>query len=120
MHSRTRTEAGLRLNINVGIQYRNPGSAATLPADQQFHGGRSYSEDLARAGMALGRHGANGRTDAALASRTIQEELARLKTTLGADRYDRGHFTLAAVLFEQMSMSSELQGFLTLPAYDYI
>jgi malate synthase len=125
VHEGTRTEAGLRLNINVGIQYLESwlGGNGCVPIN-------NLMEDAATAEISRAQvwqwvhHGAkldDGRTvDAALVRNTIREELARLKSTLGPARYDNGHFARAAELFEQMSVSPEFTEFLTLPAYNYI
>jgi malate synthase len=48
----------------------------------------------------------------------LHEELSRLRTSLGAQRYDGGRFAEASRLFDRISTASEFQEFLTLPAYD--
>ena len=51
---------------------------------------------------------------------TIASELQHIRSGLGGARYDRGKFSLAAQLFEQMMLSDSLGDFLTLEAYRYI
>ena len=125
VHSGTRTEAGLRLNINVGIQYLESwlGGNGCVPINNLMED--AATAEISRAQVwQWAHHGAkldDARTvDAPLIRQTIQEELARLKTSLGSARFDRGHFARAAELFEHMSTSPEFTEFLTVPAYEYI
>jgi len=55
-----------------------------------------------------------------LVRQTIQEELAKLREMLGAERFDGGKFDLASELFGQMMTSSTFDEFLTLKAYQYV
>jgi malate synthase len=115
------TEAGLRNNISVGIQYiaswlRGNGAAAVF----------NLMEDTATAEISRSqvwqwiRHGArleDGREATnELALGLQREELAKLRESLGADAYESGRFDEAAALFAEMALSGELVEFLTLPA----
>jgi malate synthase len=119
----TRTEAGLRYNVRVGVQY--------LEAWLQGNGCvplYNLMEDAATAEISRTqvwqwvRHGAlldDGQpVTAERFRRVLGEELAKLRETLGAERYDSGRFKEAASLFDRMSTSAEFNEFLTLPAYD--
>ena len=53
-----------------------------------------------------------------LVERLIAEELVRVREEVGAARFDRGRFEEARTLFAEVATSSELQDFLTVPAYD--
>ena len=119
------TDAGLRLNINVGLQY--------LEAWLRGNGCvpiNNLMEDAATAEISRAqvwqwvRHGAalsDGRTvTPALVVQVMQEELARLKEMLGAKRFESGKFSLAGQLFEKMMTSADFDEFLTLKAYDYV
>src|SRR5439155_3610351 len=101
------TEAGLRLNINVGLQYleawlRGNGCVPIY----------NLMEDAATAEISRSqvwqwvRHQAklaDGRMiTRELVVQTIKQELEKLKGMLGADRFQKGKFDLAASLFEQM------------------
>jgi len=70
------------------------------------------------------RHGAkmsDGRAvTAELVKKTIPEELEKLRSHVGAARYDGGHYALAGRLFEDMMTSEQFPEFLTLVAYDHI
>jgi malate synthase len=117
----TRSEAGLRLNIDVGLQY--------LEAWLKGNGCvpiYNLMEDAATAEISRMqvwqwlRHGAqleNGRTvDSALVERITGEELARLSAAAPA-----GHrFELAGRLFLEMMTAAEPPEFLTSVAYDHL
>ena len=119
------TEKGLRLNIDVGIQYleswlRGSGCVPIY----------NLMEDAATAEISRTQvwqwlhHGAklnDGRTvSLELVRATIVSVLDQLRTQLGPERYDAGKFPLAAQLFEQMMVSDQLGDFLTLAAYKYL
>jgi malate synthase len=125
VHEGTRTEAGLRLNINVGIQYLESwlGGNGCVPINNLMEDAATAEISRAQVWQWV-RHGASledGRAvDAALVRQTIQEELAKLRERLGPARYDRGNFVRAAELFDRMICKPEFTEFLTLPAYEYI
>jgi malate synthase len=119
------SEAGLRLNINVGLQYleswlRGNGCVPIY----------NLMEDAATAEISRAqvwqwvRHGAklsDGRTvTKELVSETMREELEKLRTMLGAARFDSGKFGLAAQLYEKMMTTPQFDEFLTLKAYEYV
>lgn len=125
VHDGVRTEAGLRENIRVGVQYieawlRGRGAvplynlmedAATAEISRAqiwqwlFHGaalddGRKVTPDLFRS--------------------ILEDEMNRVREVLGAEVYDAGRFPEAIKLFADMSLASEFEEFLTLPAYKLI
>ena len=119
------TEAGLRNDVNVGIQYisswlRGNGAAGIY----------GLMEDAATAEIARGqvwqwlRHGVvldNGMpVTRELVERIAGEELARIRTEIGDDEWfeTQGRPELSRRLFEQVALSEEFVEFLTLPAYD--
>jgi malate synthase len=119
------TEAGLRLNINVGLQYleswlRGNGCVPIY----------NLMEDAATAEISRAqvwqwvRHEArlsDGRTiTKELVSTTMKEELGKLRAMLGESRFTNGKFELAAELYEQMMTSPQFDQFLTLKAYEYV
>jgi malate synthase len=119
------TEAGLRTNIDVGIQYleawlRGVGCVPIY----------NLMEDAATAEISRTqvwqwvRHGAaldDGRTvTAELVRRLAGEELEKLRKSLGPGKFDAGRFPLAAQLFEELMTGTEFADFLTLRAYDYL
>jgi malate synthase len=120
-----RTEAGLRHNIRVGIQYLEAwlGGQGAVPI-------YNLMEDAATAEISRTqiwqwlRHRAalsDGRTVThALVEQLIAEELVRVREEVGPERFDRGRFEEARALFQQVATSDELQEFLTLPAYEIL
>jgi len=119
------TEAGLRLNINVGIQYVEAwlGGNGCVPINNLMEDAATAEISRAQVWQCV-KHGAtltDGRkVDAALVTHVIAEELARLRASLGANRYDNGHFTKAGDLFREMIVEQEFVEFLTLTAGNYI
>ncbi|HVW83695.1 MAG TPA: malate synthase A [Bryobacteraceae bacterium] len=121
----TITEEGLRLNVDVGIQY--------LEAWLRGNGAvpiYNLMEDAATAEISRAqvwqwaKHGAkleDGRpVTPDLVKQTIGEELAKMRDRVGAERFEKGKFKVAAELFERMMLSGEFNDFLTLPAYQYL
>jgi malate synthase len=121
----TITEGGLRLNVDVGIQY--------LEAWLRGNGAvpiYNLMEDAATAEISRAqvwqwaKHGAkleDGRpVTKELVQATIAEELAKIEARMGAERFARGKFPLAAELFGKMMLSGEFNDFLTLPAYEFL
>jgi len=121
----TRTEAGLRLNVRVGVQYleawlRGSGcvplynlmeDAATAEISraqvwQWIHhratleDGRPITVDLFRGILAA--------------------EMSALRDTLGAERFQKGRFVDAIALFERLSTAESFADFLTVPAYELL
>jgi malate synthase len=121
----TRTEAGLRHNIRVGIQYVEAwlGGQGAVPI-------YNLMEDAATAEISRTQiwqwmhHRAtldDGRTVTnALVGKLVDEEFARVRDEVGAQRFDSGHFAEARTLFERVATSDQLEDFLTIPAYDLL
>ena len=121
----TRTEAGLRHNIRVGIQYVEAwlGGQGAVPI-------YNLMEDAATAEICRTqiwqwlKHGAaldDGRpVTQALVAQLTAEELARVRAEVGPARFDGGRFDEARGIFERVATSDELAEFLTLPAYELL
>jgi len=124
VHDGDRTEAGLRENIRVGVQYieawlRGRGAVPLY----------NLMEDAATAEICRTQIWqwvnqaaklADGRVvTPALFKTLLDEEMAGLKATLGA-AYQSGRFAEAIRIFADMSLSSECEEFLTLPAYEVL
>jgi malate synthase len=121
----TRTEEGLRLNVRVGIQYleawlRGNGCVPLY----------SLMEDAATAEISRAQvwqwihHGASledgRRVDPQLVSRIIEDEMSRIETEIGPERFRGGRMAEARALFERLSTSDTLEEFLTIPAYELL
>jgi malate synthase len=119
------TEAGLRANIRVGVQYigawlRGNGCVPLY----------NLMEDAATAEISRTqiwqwlRHGAkldDGRkVEVTLFDRCVEEEMAALRQSLGPAKFDGGRFKDAIDIFSAMSTSAEYEDFLTLPAYQKV
>jgi malate synthase len=121
----TITEAGLRNDVAVGIQYlaawlTGTGAVAIL----------NLMEDTATAEIARSQvwqwihHGAHLQEGPAitreLVHRVENEELAKVRTAIGPDAYSTGKFEEARDLFEAVALDESFVEFLTIPAYDRI
>ena len=117
------TEAGLRMNVNVGIHY--VGSWLAGNGCVPIH---NLMEDAATAEISRSQvwqwiRSPKGvlddgrKVDAALVRALIPEELAKVKAVVGPDSptYDR-----AARIFEEMSTRADFAEFLTLPLYEEV
>jgi malate synthase len=119
------TEEGLRMNVNVGIQYisswlRGNGAAAIY----------NLMEDAATAEISRSQvwqwvqHGAtltNGeRVTPELVRRLAEEELEKVRGEIGDDAWFERHGRpqQSRALFERVALADEFLPFLTLPAYE--
>jgi len=120
------TEEGLKLNIDVAIQYLESWlngngcvpiynlmeDAATAEIsraqvwqwlknpDAKLDDGREITVDLYRA--------------------LVLTQLEKIKSIVGYERYKDGKFELAAQLFDDLVTSNDFEEFLTIPAYKYL
>ncbi|MCA1644855.1 MAG: malate synthase A [Chloroflexi bacterium] len=119
------TEAGVRANISIGIQYieswlRGTGAAAIF----------NLMEDAATAEISRSQvwqwihHGAslsNGqRVTRALVMQLEEEELAKIRSALGAEAAASNRLDEARDLFDEVALSDRFVEFLTVPAYAHI
>ena len=122
VHAGERTEAGLREDIRVGVQYieawlRGRGAVPLY----------NLMEDAATAEISRAQvwqwlyHKAtldDGRAVTPAVFREVMaHEMARVRDAVGADVYDGGRFAEATKLFSDMSLAKKFEEFLTLPAY---
>jgi malate synthase len=119
----TRTEAGLRLNIRVGIRYLEAwlGGLGAVPIYNLMEDAATAEISRTQIWQWLHHHATldDGRpVTKALVDQLTVEEFARIRNEVGADRFDRGRFTEARALFVEVATSAALQDFLTLPAYE--
>jgi malate synthase len=116
------TEAGLRNNVSVGLQY-----IATWLGGNGAVGIFNLMEDAATAEIARSQiwqwlHNDVELTDgpkvtAGLVERVIDEELVKIRETYG-DNYDEKRFNDAVSLFKEVALADEYVDFLTIPAYE--
>jgi malate synthase len=121
----TRTEAGLRWNLRVGVQYleawlRGVGCVPLY----------NLMEDAATAEISRTqiwqwlRHGAaldDGRiVDEALVRELLASEMHAVRAEVGPARFEDGRFADAIALFERLIFSTTFEEFLTVPAYELL
>jgi malate synthase len=121
----TITERGLRHNLNVGVLYleawlRGVGCVPIY----------NLMEDAATAEISRAqvwqwrRHQARIEggpvIDEALIRRLLDEELAKIRQTVGEERFAAGKLEEAAALFQDLVLAEEFAEFLTLPAYERV
>ena len=121
----TISEAGVRTNLSVGVQYVEAwlGGLGCVPLYNLMED--AATAEISRAQLWQWLHTgaklADGRVlTAALYDQFLEEELAKIKNEIGADRYLRGHFIRAIEIFMLMVKSPQLDEFLTLPAYELL
>ncbi|MEM1146144.1 MAG: malate synthase A [Pseudomonadota bacterium] len=128
-HTGDVTEAGIRTNISVGIEY----TAAWLRGRGAvpIH---NLMEDAATAEISRSQlwqwltHGteyktADGGTEvftAAAFDALLNDELSKIKANLGDNAYADGRYPEATEVFVQTATGDTLADFLTLPAYDVL
>lgn len=125
IHKGTKTEAGFRLNIRVGVQYieawlRGRGAVPIYHLMED-----AATAEISRAqiwqwiknGAAL-EGGVTATRD--LFERALAEEMDVVKGEVGAANYARGRFPEAIKLFRDLSLADAFLPFLTIPAYELI
>jgi len=116
------TEAGLRTNVNVGIQYLGAwiSGMGCVPINNLMED--AATAEISRSQVWQWIRSPKGRLedgrdiDVDLFHTVLGEELAKVKAQFGdAGRYEEG-----AALFDQITANEDFVDFLTLPAYDLI
>jgi malate synthase len=121
----TRTDAGLRHNIRVGIQYVEAwlGGQGAVPIYNLMEDAATAEISRTQIWQWLAHRATldDGRTvTRPLVEQLIGEELARVRDEVGSARFARGRFDEARALFTRVATSDQLEEFLTLPAYDIL
>ncbi|NJL50748.1 MAG: malate synthase A [Blastochloris sp.] len=121
----TRTEAGFRENIRVGVQYieawlRGRGAVPIY----------GLMEDAATAEIARAqiwqwiKYGAKlddgTQVTPAFFEKALHEEIERVRQEVGEEAFAYGRFPEATQLFHKLSLAAEFEEFFTLPAYALI
>ena len=119
------TEKGLEMNIDIGLQYLESwlNGNGCVPIYNLMED--AATAEISRAQLWQWAHH-NARTaagnvitvDAVVAA--IPAVLEKLRTQLGAQRFDSGRFPLAAQMFADMTRAPEFPEFLTTAAYEHI
>ena len=122
VHQGERTEAGLRENIRVGVQYieawlRGRGAVPLYnlmedAATAEISRAQIWQWLYHKAKLADGRE-----VTPDLFKSVMADEMAKVRAALGDEVYRKGRFAEAEKLFSDMSLASKFEEFLTLPAY---
>jgi malate synthase A len=120
----TRTDAGLRHNVRVGIQYieawlRGNGCVPLYHLMED-----AATAEISRAQVWQWLHSKVTVDDTPLDkdrfARVVEEEMQRIRREVGDERFQGGRFPEARDLFVRLSTSPRFEEFLTLPAYDLL
>jgi malate synthase len=120
----TRTEAGLRQNIDVGVRYLEAWlrGSGCVPIHHLMEDAATAEISRTQVWQWL-HHGAtlvDGRqVTKSLFGQLLGEELSKIRAELG-ERWTASRFDDAAQLFERLSTADDCASFLTLPAYDLL
>jgi malate synthase len=120
------TENGLRLNINIGIQYLGAWLAGTgcVPIFNLMED--AATAEISRAQIWQWIRSPSGVLDDGrkvtreLFRDLLPQELSKVREILGEKQYGAGKYDEAAKMFEKLTLDDDFADFLTLPAYDYI
>ena len=125
VHEGTRTDAGLRHNVRVGIQYLEAWlrGVGCVPIYNLMED--AATAEISRAQVwqwvKLGATTDDGAPVTKTRLRmTIDEEMKVVEREIGAERFAGGKFREAIPLFEQLSTHETFEEFLTLPAYELL
>ena len=114
----------MRTNVSVGVQYLEAwlrGSGA-VPIFNLMED--AATAEISRAQLwqwirsAQGKLDDGRKVDVPMFRQVLREELEKVKTALGADRYGKGRFAEASELFDRITTDEQFVEFLTLPGYD--
>jgi malate synthase len=120
------TEHGVRININIGIQYLGAWLAGTgcVPIYNLMED--AATAEISRAQIwhwirsPLGTLDDGRKVTPELFRALVPQELAKVREMLGEQQYAAGKYPEAATMFEQLTLDDDFADFLTLPAYEYV
>jgi malate synthase len=120
------TETGLRININIGIQYLGAWLAGTgcVPIFNLMED--AATAEISRAQIwhwirsPLGVLDDGRKVTRELFQALAPQELAKVRQLLGEQQYAAGKYEEAARMFDELTLDERFVDFLTLPAYEYI
>ncbi len=120
------TENGLRMNINIGIQYVGAWLAGTgcVPIFNLMED--AATAEISRAQIWHWIRSPKGVLDDGrkvtreMFQALVPEELAKVRQILGEKGFAAGKYDEGAKLFEELTLAEDFAEFLTLPAYDRV
>src|ERR1700736_2868677 len=118
------TEQGLRTNVSVGVQYLEAwlrGSGA-VPIFNLMEDAATAEISRAQVWQWI-RHPRGVLSDGRKVTKelfrsVLEEELAKIQSGIGQERYKKGKYSEAAELFDRITTSDQFAEFLTLPGYE--
>ncbi|MGV3487585.1 MAG: malate synthase A [Tuberibacillus sp.] len=120
------TEAGLRLNISVGIQYIEAWLLGRGAVPLYHLMEDAATAEISRAQVWQWIRHPDGILDDGkkvtieLVKHLIDEEVQKMKVILGNERFENGRFKDAVELFNELVEKEDFIEFLTVPGYDYL
>jgi len=120
------SEAGLRTNVSVGIQYIEAwlGGLGCVPINNLMEDAATAEISRAQIWQWIRRSEAkltDGRKiTVELFQQIMAEELEKIKASLGGEQYAARHFEQASALFDKLTTNDQFTEFLTLPGYQYL
>ncbi|HRK03356.1 MAG TPA: malate synthase A, partial [Oligoflexia bacterium] len=114
----TVTEAGIRMNISVGVQYLEAWlrGQGCVPIHHLMEDAATAEISRAQLWQWL-RH---GRLNAVQFQNFLSDEMKKIKETVAPSTWEASRFELAAELFSKITTASEFPEFLTLSAYEHL
>jgi malate synthase len=120
------SEKGLRLNINIGIQYIGAWLAGVgcVPIFNLMED--AATAEISRAQIwqwirsPLGKLDDGREVTRELFQELVPQELQHVRELLGEEQYGAGKYAEGAKMFEELTLREDFAEFLTLPAYDYL
>ena len=120
------TEAGLRTNVSVGVQYieawlRGSGAVPIFNLMED-----AATAEISRAQLWQWIHHPKGvlqdgrKVTEGLFRQVLAEELVKIRDMVGDEAFRSGRYEEAVALFTQITVSDDFVEFLTLPGYDQL
>jgi malate synthase len=120
------TEAGLRQNVSVGVQYLEAwlGGRGAVPLFNLMEDAATSEISRAQVWQWIrhpdGKLGDGRKVTKELFATILDEELTTVRNQIGQAVYDKRKFGPARELFAKITTDDEFAEFLTLPAYEYL
>jgi malate synthase len=119
------TEEGLRKNISVGIQYLAAwlGGNGCVPIYNLMEDAATAEISRAQVWQWNKHHcktSAGKEIDPEYVKKIVKEEMVQIKKEVGEQKFAKGNYERASKMFEEMSIASQFDDFLTVPAYNEI
>jgi len=118
------TEAGLRQNVSVGVQYLEAwlGGRGAVPLFNLMEDAATCEISRAQVWQWIrhpdGKLSDGRKVTKELFAKILDEELAKVRDQLGQPDYDKRKFSIARELFARIITDDHFAEFLTLPAYE--